>query len=264
LEKLTIKKSKFSKIIAGLLLIILSLTLASAAIISNRDNSSPSPTPTLTTTPSPTPTLTPTPSPTPTLTPTPSPTPTLTPTPSPTPTLTPTPTPTPERPVGNLLAIPDSFYETQYWSYISIDTEVYRSYPSSIRLDADYERGTRECISYWINVFPGDHIYFGAWCKTSNDVTNTVYTGGRIGIDFYAGEWDDVHVVDGLPHDYTVIDGVWCSGDGDAQMSSFGHPPVSQFLDLHFLRHSCARHVLHDKCFWRTGQWNNKRHNPLV
>ena len=143
---------------------------------------------------------------------------------------TPTPTPSPEHPVGNLLTIPDSFYETQYWSYISIDTEVYRSYPSSIRLDADYERGTRECISYWINVFPGDHIYFGAWCKTSNDVTNTVYTGGRIGIDFYAGEWDDLHVVDGLPHAYTMMDGVWCSGDGDAQMSNFGHPPVSQFL----------------------------------
>jgi len=69
LERLKIiKERKASKILFGLLLIILTLALLSATIISQGVNS-PSPTPTPTPSSTPTPTSSPTPTPTPTPTP---------------------------------------------------------------------------------------------------------------------------------------------------------------------------------------------------
>ena len=118
----------------------------------------------------------------------------------PTPSPSPIPTPDPFLTRTNLAPIPEGFDgQIACYKYILIDEQVKRNGSPTIRLDPDYERGTRECNAYWINVYPGDRIYFGVWCKTSNDVTNTIYTGGRIGIDFWGGQWGDLHVVDGLP-----------------------------------------------------------------
>lgn len=123
-------------------------------------------------------------------------------------------------PIGsNLVNVPDNFTnEINFWDYIALDTTVYRSYPSSLRLDPDTSgRGTRECNTHWFNVEGGDRIVWKIWCKTSYCESNDIAAGGRIGIDLYGGAlnetWDKPRYrVDSLPHDYVYIDGEWYSG----------------------------------------------------
>lgn len=120
----------------------------------------------------------------------------------------------------NKVKVPDDFTnEINAWDYIVLDTSVYRSSPSTIRLDADNTtRHTRECNTHWFNVKPGDHIVWGVWCRTDGlDSDNTIYTGGRIGIDLYGncvieGTSQIVCIVESLPRNFVFIDGKWRSG----------------------------------------------------
>ena len=96
----------------------------------------------------------------------------------------------------------------------------------SIKLGPDTVRGSRRIDGAWLSVNPGDHIVASAYIKTSSDVTNTAYTGGRIGIDMYATTSEGYTIVDSLPHNYCNINGVEVSTDaGDG----LGATPVSQF-----------------------------------
>jgi hypothetical protein len=138
----------------------------------------------------------------------------------------------------NLAVIPTNFQaEIDYWDYIVYDTTVKHGTSNSIRLDADYVRGTRECNRPWLNLSPGMRVVFGVWCKT-NPETNTLYTGGRIGIDLYAACEEGVYICDGLPRDLTNIGGTICSGDlpsdhfdagGENPNTILGNPAATTF-----------------------------------
>jgi len=143
---------------------------------------------------SPTPTATSSPTATPTPTPTSPATPSPTATPTPTPTATPTSTP-------NLVPLPSAWESPQIdgtsaaWAVGGVandvlDYSVTYSGSPSIRIDPVGSTGNnaRECDGPWIPIQPGEHIVFSCWIKTSASSfgdTNP-YSGGRIGIDFYA------------------------------------------------------------------------------
>jgi len=110
---------------------------------------------------------------------------------------------------------------------------------TALRLDVDdTEMMTRECVSHWISVSPGDHLVFRALVKTGSHA-NTVYTGGRIGIDFYVNlvaPPQYVTICTTLPYDYEYVDGGWRSGSlpsshytGVAPETGLGNPVVTEF-----------------------------------
>jgi hypothetical protein len=97
-------------------------------------------------------------------------------------------------PGPNLGVIPDN-YQLTYWGgpqIIHVDTTVTRTGKPSIRLDqhtASDVNTMRECDGKWYTVEPGDRIVAKCWIKTSqsgNPSALNQYSGGRIGIDFYA------------------------------------------------------------------------------
>lgn len=110
-------------------------------------------------------------------------------------------------------------------SYASLSTSITHNGHASIRLAADRIRGTREDDGAWINVHPGDHIYAGVWAKTDPNTANggnpDIYRGARVGIDLCAQTSAGYGVVDGIPHDYTIINGL--------PVSQWQNTPVSRF-----------------------------------
>jgi len=151
----------------------------------------------------------------------------------PNPSIAPSPTTTPTLLSENLVVIPDSFMrDINYYDYASVDYEVTHNGNPSLRLDADYVRGTREVNCIWTKVEPGDHIVWSVWCKISGGVSNTPYTGGRIGLDLI-GDYvvpetgQQIWTVDALPRDYTTsIDGQWRSGNWDSFHYNAGIRPA--------------------------------------
>ena len=108
-----------------------------------------------------------------------------------------------------------------------------------MRLEPDYERGTREINAPWFNVQGGDRIIWKIWCKTSDYSSTDITAGGRIGIDLYGlpadDTWDPDHesvVVDALPHDYIwvndeVVSGTRCNSNYEIETMPL--IPKSQF-----------------------------------
>ena len=153
----------------------------------------------------------------------------------------PTPIPTSTPYSQNLVVVPDSFMgdiNGASKSYASVDYSVTRDGRPSIKLTDDTVRGTREVNTIWPRVKPGDRIVWRVWCKTSS-YPNTVYTGGRVGVDFCGAYGSKIEVVDGLPRDYETINGQLCSGNKffregfvypeNHVYPNVGNPPVSQF-----------------------------------
>jgi hypothetical protein len=146
-------------------------------------------------------------------------------------------------PSENLVIIPDSFMwdiNSAASSYAYVDYSVTHNGHSSIRLEADYVRGTREINCIYPEVHPGDHIVWKVWCKTSNDVMDTQYTGGRIGIDLQGDYGEAIQTVDSLPRDISYFDGAYRSSNWDCFHYTYvypegdvypylGTPAISQF-----------------------------------
>lgn len=109
---------------------------------------------------------------------------------------------------------------------------------NSLRLEphtsADTNTG-REVDTPWIHVHPGDHIVFRVYAKTGNHANPTIYTGARIGIDFYvssvpAGYWG---VVDAQPHGYYYTSGNWYShGDANYVAGAWDTVNYQTFADV--------------------------------
>ena len=73
---------------------------------------------------------------------------------------------------------------------IYLDTSVYRSSPSSIRLERHVEgvdiNAAREVDTEGINISPSDHLVFSGWMKTTaSGWGDSGFCGARIGIDFW-------------------------------------------------------------------------------
>jgi hypothetical protein len=134
----------------------------------------------------------------------------------------------------NLVVIPDSFMsDINYYGYVSIDYTTTHNGNPSIKVEPDYERGTREVNCIWPEVNPGDHIVWKVWCKTSDDVKDTVYTGGRIGIDLIGAYGGIINTVDALPRDFTTsIDGQWRSGNWDSYHYNTSYPESGVYPNL--------------------------------
>ncbi len=90
----------------------------------------------------------------------------------------------------NLALIP-----SRWWidipSFQFLDTTMTHNGNPSIRLGPDTTR-ERDCIGYWSNLKPGDHVVLKVWIKTGSAQDSAhngdkTYGGGRLGIDFYGG-----------------------------------------------------------------------------
>jgi hypothetical protein len=143
----------------------------------------------------------------------------------------------------NLAPIPSNKWGFGTNQIIFNDTTVLHNGNPSLRIEphtsAD-QNYAREINREWLQTKPGDNIVFKAWAKTETAV-NTAYTGARIGIDFYVSQKPagSHAVVDGQPHGYSTINGVW-SSKGNAtyiypnwdytNYQTFVDTPVSQFL----------------------------------
>ena len=153
--------------------------------------------------------------------------------------------PTPEYIGKNLVPIPTG-WSLAYGTgpqIITLDSTVTFNGNPSIRMaphtSADMNTA-RECDSKWISCKPGDHVVFRAWVKNGAH-SNTVYTGARIGIDFYCGNVPKgaTGVVDGQPHGLYKVGDVWHS-QGNAtwvaggwdytNYRTFVDTPASDFL----------------------------------
>jgi len=92
----------------------------------------------------------------------------------------------------NYAVLPDD-WDLTYGSgpqIIYLDTSVYRSSPSSIRLEKHVAgvdvNSAREVNTAGININVGDRLVFSGYMKTgTSEFGDTGYCGARIGIDFY-------------------------------------------------------------------------------
>ena len=109
-------------------------------------------------------------------------------------TSTPTPTPSPtQTPTSQNLEPLSAFLSDVNGaasSYASLDYSVTHNGNPSIRIGTDssgsHGGSTREIDGAWINVKPGDHIYYAIWAKTAAyDNWNAPYNGIRMGFDAY-------------------------------------------------------------------------------
>jgi hypothetical protein len=97
-------------------------------------------------------------------------------------------------------------------SYASLDYSTLHNGNPSIRVGADYIRGTREVDGAWINVKPGDHIVMSCWVKTAACPASTDPQGGAsFGWDF------ETTSSSAAPNSLAIVD---ISSDG----TQAGHP----------------------------------------
>jgi hypothetical protein len=76
----------------------------------------------------------------------------------------------------------------------------------------------RECDGRWYSVDPGDRIVVKVWIKCEYRNDPSIYNGGRLGIDYYAGGLQ----VDSYPHDgaeHAASEVPWTTGNVWVQKS---------------------------------------------
>jgi len=88
---------------------------------------------------------------------------------------------------SNLEPLSAFYADMNYGGYASLDTTVTHNGNPSIRVGpSDVNRVSREVDGAWINVNPGDHVYYTVWAKTDALPTSTDMQGGAtFGFDLY-------------------------------------------------------------------------------
>lgn len=86
---------------------------------------------------------------------------------------------------------------------VVLDTSVQHNGANSLRIDPTGATGNtaREANSYYLNVQPGNHIYFAVWIKTSAAAVGETDRCARFGLDFYGsgGRIQGIQTPDGTP-----------------------------------------------------------------